>query len=64
MGLAKLYRITGEERYLKLAKFFLDCRRNGDEYNQAHIPVIEQDKIVGHAVRQPICTPEWQMFLR
>ncbi len=51
MGLAKLYRITGEERYLKLAKFFLDCRKNGDEYNQAHIPVIEQDKIVGHAVR-------------
>ncbi len=51
MGLAKLYRITGEARYLKLAKFFLDCRKNGNEYNQAHIPVIEQDKIVGHAVR-------------
>lgn len=51
MGLAKLYRITGEERYLKLARFFLDCRKGGEEYNQAHIPVIEQDKIVGHAVR-------------
>ncbi len=51
MGLAKLYRITGEERYLKLAKFFLDCRKGGNEYNQAHKPVIEQDKIVGHAVR-------------
>lgn len=51
MGLAKLYRITGEERYLKLAKFFLDCRKGGSEYNQAHIPVVEQDKIVGHAVR-------------
>jgi len=51
MGLSKLYRITGEERYLKLAKYFLDCRRGGTEYNQAHIPVIEQDKIVGHAVR-------------
>lgn len=51
MGLSKLYRITGEERYLKLAKFFLDCRKGGDEYNQAHKPVIEQDKIVGHAVR-------------
>ncbi len=51
MGLAKLYRITGEERYLKLAKFFLDCRKGGEEYNQAHIPVVEQDKIVGHAVR-------------
>ena len=51
MGLAKLYRVTGEERYLKLAKFFLDCRKGGNEYNQAHKPVIEQDKIVGHAVR-------------
>ncbi len=51
MGLSKLYRITGEERYLKLAKFFLDCRSGGEEYNQAHKPVIEQDKIVGHAVR-------------
>ncbi len=51
MGLAKLYRITGEIRYLNLAKFFLDCRRGGEEYNQAHKPVVEQDKIVGHAVR-------------
>jgi len=51
MGLSKLYRITGVERYLKLAKFFLDCRKGGNEYNQAHKPVIEQDKIVGHAVR-------------
>lgn len=51
MGLAKLYRITGEERYLRLAQYFLDCRKNGEEYNQAHKPVVEQDKIVGHAVR-------------
>src|SRR3989442_3184459 len=26
MGLAKLYRVTGDERYLKLAKFLLDVR--------------------------------------
>ena len=51
MGLSKLYRITGDEKYLKLAQYFLDCRRGGTEYNQAHIPVIQQDKIVGHAVR-------------
>lgn len=51
MGLSKLYRITNNEHYLELAKFFLDCRKGGNEYNQAHIPVIEQDKIVGHAVR-------------
>jgi hypothetical protein len=58
MGLVKLYRATGEERYLKLAKFFLDCRgRNHDkrppygDYAQDHIPVTEQDHAVGHSVR-------------
>ncbi len=58
MGLAKLYRVTGEERYLKLAKFFLDVRgkpldgrKLRGEYNQDHKPVLEQDEAVGHAVR-------------
>ena len=58
IGLVKLYRVTGEEKYLKLAKFFLDMRghyRNGrkswGEYNQDHKPVIDQDEAVGHAVR-------------
>lgn len=58
IGLAKLYRVTGEEKYLKLAKFFLDMRGNyingrksWGEYNQDHKPVIEQDEAVGHAVR-------------
>ena len=58
MGLAKLYRITGEERYLNLAKFLLDVRGHSydsrelwGEYNQDHKPVIEQDEAVGHAVR-------------
>ncbi|MFC1731482.1 glycoside hydrolase family 127 protein [candidate division KSB1 bacterium] len=58
MGLVKLYRVTGDEKYLDLAKFFLDVRGkplDGRElrgtYNQDHIPVIEQDKGVGHAVR-------------
>ncbi|MFN8258482.1 MAG: glycoside hydrolase family 127 protein [Bacteroidales bacterium] len=51
MGLAKLFRATGDERYLKLAKYFLDIRHGGEEYNQAQKPVTEQDKIVGHAVR-------------
>lgn len=57
-GLAKLYRITGEERFLKLAKFFLDVRGRPlggrqlwGEYNQDHQPVVEQDEAVGHAVR-------------
>ena len=62
IGLVKLYRVTGDERYLKLAKFFLDQRgrENGRklytdlfpaEYTQDHKPVIEQDEAVGHAVR-------------
>ncbi len=52
MGLAKLYRITGEERYLKLAQFFLDVRGpGGSDYSQAHAKVIDQTEAVGHAVR-------------
>lgn len=58
MGLTKLYRVTGDERYLNLAKFFLDVRGKpldgrelGGKYNQDHRPVLEQDEAVGHAVR-------------
>jgi uncharacterized protein len=52
MGLAKLYRATGDERYLKLAKFFIDVRGpGGDEYHQSHIKPVDQRKAVGHAVR-------------
>jgi DUF1680 family protein len=62
MGLVKLYRVTGDEKYLNLAKFFLDERglANGRDlqkaydnlgYMQDHKPVIDQDEAVGHAVR-------------
>jgi len=62
IGLAKLYRVTGDERYLRLAKFFLDERghahgrelyANHDNpgYMQDHLPVVEQSEAVGHAVR-------------
>ncbi|MGE5611280.1 MAG: glycoside hydrolase family 127 protein [Bacillota bacterium] len=57
MGLAKLYRMSGDERYLKLAKFLLDERGPegakgvGSEYNQSHRKVVEQTEAVGHAVR-------------
>jgi len=52
MGLAKLFRVTNDEKYLKLAKFFLDVRGpGGDEYCQANKKIFDQDKIVGHAVR-------------
>lgn len=54
MALAKLYLVTGEQKYLDQAKFFLDQRgytTRTDEYSQAHKPVVQQDEAVGHAVR-------------
>jgi DUF1680 family protein len=93
LGLVKLYRATGEKRYLKLAEYFLDQRgqkpsifereyqkldpgrtteflgrtitfrtlqdemfrrdpgKFDTQYSQDHLPVRQQDKVVGHAVR-------------
>ncbi len=92
LALVKLYRATGQKRYLNLARFFLDSRgqkpsyfqveydrldparlyqflgrqitartladelfRKGGafdtQYSQDHLPVRQQDKVVGHAVR-------------
>ena len=52
MGLVKLYRVTGDERYLNLAKFMLDSRGpGGSSYNQANLRVVDQTEAVGHAVR-------------
>ena len=52
MGLVKLYRVTGDERYLNLAKFMLDSRGpGGDSYNQANLRVVDQTIAEGHAVR-------------
>jgi uncharacterized protein len=52
MGLVKLYRATGEKKYLDLAKFFLDIRGpKGEAYNQANRKVVDQTEAVGHAVR-------------
>jgi len=52
MGLARLYRATGSEKYLTLAKFYLDTRGpGGSEYNQSHEKAVEQSEAVGHAVR-------------
>lgn len=54
MALAKLYVLTGEQKYLDEAKFFLDYKgktASRNEYSQSHKPVIEQDEAVGHAVR-------------
>ena len=51
MGFAKLYRQTGDSRWIELAKFFLETRGTGNEYSQNHKPVVEQTTAVGHAVR-------------
>jgi DUF1680 family protein len=63
MALVKLYRVTGREDYLTLAKFLLDERGPGPfppgeranprglNYNQAQLKVVEQSEPVGHAVR-------------
>ncbi|MBR5817074.1 MAG: glycoside hydrolase family 127 protein, partial [Clostridia bacterium] len=52
LALVKLYRATGEKRYLELSKYFVDVRgQEEDSYTQAHKPVREQDEAVGHSVR-------------
>ncbi len=73
LALVKLYRVTGQARYLELSKFFIDERGRKPyffeaealargasllhrgmwdyRYNQAHLPVREQDTVEGHAVR-------------
>jgi len=56
-GLIKLYLITGKKEYFNLAKKFIDLRGTSEhrhargEYWQDHKPVLEQDEVVGHAVR-------------
>jgi DUF1680 family protein len=37
--------------YISLAKFLLDSRGDGDEYDQSHLPVQQQYEAAGHAVR-------------
>jgi DUF1680 family protein len=52
LAMAKLYQVTGDKKYLDTGKFFLDVRGPGkDEYNQAHLRVVDQHEAVGHAVR-------------
>ncbi|MDR2775835.1 MAG: glycoside hydrolase family 127 protein, partial [Tannerella sp.] len=57
MALVKLYQITGEQKYLEQARYFVDEAgrlsngRNPGIYSQDHKPVMEQDEIAGHAVR-------------
>ncbi|MCE5185413.1 MAG: glycoside hydrolase family 127 protein [Planctomycetaceae bacterium] len=55
IGLAKLYRVTGDEKYLNQARWFLNQRgrsaEDKDPYRQMHMPPVEQTEAVGHAVR-------------
>jgi hypothetical protein len=64
MGLVKLYRITGEKKYLQTAKYFIEERGRDVHYDststdewkngmywQDNIPVVDQTEAEGHAVR-------------
>lgn len=58
IGLIRLYRSTGDDKYLKLAQFFLDTHGNPANrqrmygpYAQDHEPVKSQSRAIGHAVR-------------
>ena len=60
MALVELFRVSGEQRYLDLARRFIDLRghgmlgegRFGSSYWQDHRPVREAPTVAGHAVRQ------------
>lgn len=57
MALVELARETGDERYLRLAGFFIDQHGqrpptiSGQSYCQDHAPFRQQREVVGHAVR-------------
>ena len=57
MGLAKLYKVTGDKKYLTTAKYFIEETGRGtdghrlNEYSQDHMPILQQTEIKGHAVR-------------
>lgn len=57
LALIKLWRRTGEQRHLDLARFFIEQRGHDrgrpawGEYAQDHLPVEQQTEVVGHAVR-------------
>lgn len=60
LALIKLYKNTGDKKYLTLAKFFIDNRGlkieneydwANQSYNQSHLPVRKQKTAEGHCVR-------------
>ncbi|MBL7134280.1 MAG: glycoside hydrolase family 127 protein [Phycisphaerae bacterium] len=53
MGLAELYRTTGDRRYLELAGIFVDMRgsaKGGSDLTQDHVPLRKETEGVGHCV--------------
>lgn len=57
MGLAKMYKVTGDQKYLDMARYFVEETGRGTDghrlnaYSQDHMPILQQEEIVGHAVR-------------
>ncbi|MCL2187244.1 MAG: glycoside hydrolase family 127 protein [Defluviitaleaceae bacterium] len=65
LALVKLYQLTGDEKHLRLATYFINERGSrpfyfdgehpngstGHTYHQSHLPVREQKVAIGHAVR-------------
>ena len=62
IALLRLYRVTGNDKYLELGKFFLDQRGNNGKdgevwrrtrrcYEQSHVPIRQMDSAEGHSVR-------------
>lgn len=57
MALCKLYLVTGNEKYLQTARYFVEETGRGtdghplSQYSQDHKPILQQEEIVGHAVR-------------
>lgn len=57
MALCKLYKVTGDKKYLEGAKYFVEetgrCTdgHRPSMYSQDHMPILQQQEIVGHAVR-------------
>ena len=57
MALVKLYKVTHDEKYLRMAQYFIEETGRGtdghklSEYSQDHKPILQQDEMAGHAVR-------------
>lgn len=57
MALCKLYQVTGNRKYLNMARYFIEETGRGtdghklSEYSQDYKPVLQQTEMLGHAVR-------------